>query len=95
MVTMSFPYALEAIGWKTYMINGAWDVVQLIYVMIFWVETKGRTLEGIDEIFDGIRHSDGPSVNEVAAGQVATLVLEGVDVKVADPVVASVKAGGK
>ncbi|EFX01519.1 hexose transporter [Grosmannia clavigera kw1407] len=52
MVAMAFPYALDAIGWKTYMINGCWDVLQLVFVIIFWVETQGKTLEEIDEIFD-------------------------------------------
>ena len=50
LVTFAFPYALEAIGWKTYMINGACDVLELAFVLLFWVETKGKTLEEIDEV---------------------------------------------
>ena len=38
------------------MINGAWDVLQLVFVVVFWVETKGKTLEEVDEVFDGVRH---------------------------------------
>jgi hypothetical protein len=45
MVTFAFPYTLEAIGWKTYMINGAWDVLELLFVLFFWFETKGKSLE--------------------------------------------------
>lgn len=67
MVTFAFPYALEAIGWKTYMINGAWDVVELVVVLLTWVETKGRTLEEIDECFDGKVHTDVPHLREVMA----------------------------
>ncbi|KAJ5633133.1 hypothetical protein N7490_009472 [Penicillium lividum] len=53
LTTFAFPYALEAIGWKTYMINGAWDVLELAFVIFFWVETKGKTLEEIDEVMNG------------------------------------------
>ncbi|KAK7885151.1 hypothetical protein LTR67_010642 [Exophiala xenobiotica] len=62
MVTFSFPFALEAIGWKTYMINGAWDVLELVVVLTTWVETRGRTLEEIDENLDGVVHSDVPKL---------------------------------
>ncbi|EFX05030.1 hexose transporter [Grosmannia clavigera kw1407] len=65
MVTMAFPYALAKIGWKTYMINGAWDVLQVLFVIYFWVETKDKSLENINEIFEG---------------PAATKVLEGEDV---------------
>ncbi|CAK7213496.1 hypothetical protein SCUCBS95973_001813 [Sporothrix curviconia] len=53
MVSMAFPYALDAIGWETYMINGAWDVLQVVFIALYWIETKGKTLEEIDELFDG------------------------------------------
>jgi hypothetical protein len=43
-----WPLALEVIGWKTYLINAAWDVVQFAFVAYFWIETKGLTLEQID-----------------------------------------------
>lgn len=32
------------------MINGAWNVLELAFVVYFWVETKGKTLEEIDEV---------------------------------------------
>ena len=31
-VTMVFPFALTAIGWKTYIINGSWDILELAFV---------------------------------------------------------------
>lgn len=51
LITFIFPFAFEAIGWKFYMINAAWDVLQVIFVAVFWVETNGLTLEQIDDIF--------------------------------------------
>jgi hypothetical protein len=65
MVTFAFPFALEAIGWKTYMINGAWDVLELVVVLVFWVETRGRTLEEIDENLDGEVHSEAPKLQAI------------------------------
>ncbi|TVY80843.1 Lactose permease [Lachnellula suecica] len=46
-------FGLAAIGWKFYMINGCYDVLQVIYVAVYWVETKGLTLEEIDRVMDG------------------------------------------
>ncbi|RDW85701.1 hypothetical protein BP5796_04026 [Coleophoma crateriformis] len=65
----AFPFALEGIGWKTYMINAAWDVVALLFIVFYWVETKGKTLEEIDELIDGVKHSDVPDVNAVRDGK--------------------------
>jgi len=82
MVTFAFPYALEAIGWKTYMINGARDVLELLFVLFFWVETKGKSLEEIDELFDGEKHSDAPDLEAIMKGKVDVrdLVVEGVEI---------------
>jgi len=33
----------------------AWDVIEFVFVWLFYVETKGPTLEEIGEIFDGPR----------------------------------------
>lgn len=64
-VTFVFPFALNAIGWKLYMINAAWDVLELAFVLLFWVETKGKTLEEIDALIDGKKHSDVPDLERV------------------------------
>lgn len=40
------------------MINGVWDIIELLFVVFFWVETKGKSLEEIDELFDGVNHRD-------------------------------------
>ncbi|KAI2469087.1 putative hexose carrier protein [Annulohypoxylon bovei var. microspora] len=63
------PIGLANIGWKMYIINGSWDVIVLILIVVFWIETKGRTLEEIDAIFDGEKHSSVPDVEMVRTGQ--------------------------
>ncbi|OQD99436.1 hypothetical protein PENSOL_c006G08645 [Penicillium solitum] len=52
--TLAMPIALEAIGWKMYMINGAWDALQAIFVALVWIETKNLSLEDIDRVIDGM-----------------------------------------
>ncbi|KAI1100775.1 putative hexose carrier protein [Jackrogersella minutella] len=64
------PIGLNNIGWKMYMVNGSWDVVIAVLIAVFWVETKGKTLEEIDAIFDGEKHSSVPDIEQVRTGQV-------------------------
>lgn len=47
------PIALEAIGWKYYLVYVIWIVVELIVVYFFFVETSGYTLEELVVVFDG------------------------------------------
>ncbi|KAK7747080.1 hypothetical protein SLS62_009236 [Diatrype stigma] len=82
MVTMAFPIALDVIGWKTYMINGAWDVLQVVFIIIFWIETKGKTLEEIDEDFDGSKATNTIHVQDVLEGRDPGLMLKGGDIVV-------------
>lgn len=65
----AFPFALVAIGWKTYMINGAWDVVIIGLMAWYWVETKGTSLEEVDRIIDGEKHSDVPDLGMIVKGK--------------------------
>ena len=62
----AFPIAMDKIGWKTYMINGVWDVFQFVFVLLYWVETKGKSLEEIDSILDGVPVSTGLEAKVVA-----------------------------
>ncbi|KAF5655166.1 hexose transporter [Fusarium sp. NRRL 25303] len=62
--TLVFPIALEAISWRLYFIIGAWDVLETIFVAVFWIETKGLSLEEIDELFEGVVYN-GHGVGEV------------------------------
>jgi len=65
----AFPFALVAIGWKTYMINGAYDVVIIGLMAWYWVETKGTSLEEIDRVIDGEKHSNVLDLNMIAKGK--------------------------
>lgn len=45
------PVAMQNIGWKLYFVFVGWCLVEAAVVFFFLVETKGRTLEELDEIF--------------------------------------------
>lgn len=47
-----FPVALQNIKWKTYIVFCVWCAIQTIVIYFFVVETKNRTLEELDEIFE-------------------------------------------
>ncbi|KAJ6584961.1 general substrate transporter [Mycena capillaripes] len=49
--TYATPIALANIGWRLYCVFIAWDVFACILIWIFAVETSGRTLEELNEIF--------------------------------------------
>jgi len=50
--TYAGPIALGRIQWKYYIVYIAWDLFECVVIYFFAVETKGRTLEELDEIFD-------------------------------------------
>jgi len=52
------------------MINGTWDILELLFVIFFWVETKGKTLEEIDELMEGEKHSNVPDLELIRKGEV-------------------------
>lgn len=58
------PLAIERIAWRYYAINAGWNVGILAVVIWLFVETKGRTLEEMDELFDGTVHKDGMIVGQ-------------------------------
>jgi hypothetical protein len=81
-VTMVFPFALDAIGWKTYIINASFDILMVAFVMWYWVETQGLTLEEVDKRFDGVKHSSVPDLEDLLEGKVSKdTVLEGLEVE--------------
>ncbi|KAH8099937.1 hypothetical protein BXZ70DRAFT_194415 [Cristinia sonorae] len=47
------PWALDAIGWKYYLVYCGWLILELVFVIKFVVETRGRTLEETAALFDG------------------------------------------
>ncbi|EXJ77744.1 hypothetical protein A1O3_09973 [Capronia epimyces CBS 606.96] len=48
----AWPVAIKEIEWKTYIIFIAWNVVQGILAYFFFPETRKRTLEELDKIFE-------------------------------------------
>jgi len=69
LIVFTMPIAIASIGWKTYMINGAWDIVMLFLILYYWIETKGKTLEEIDELIEGERHTHAPDLERVIRGE--------------------------
>ncbi|KAK4243565.1 general substrate transporter [Corynascus novoguineensis] len=69
LLVFIMPIALENIGWKMYIVNGSWDIIVLLIVVLFWVETKGKTLEEIDAIFDGGQCLNSPDIEEICRGE--------------------------
>jgi len=49
--TFGLPVALEKIGWKVYLIFLFWDSFEFVMIYFFAVETKGLTLEELDDVF--------------------------------------------
>jgi len=47
------PWALEKMGWKYYFVYCGWLVFELVFVLRYVIETKGRTLEETATLFDG------------------------------------------
>ncbi|KAF5608647.1 uncharacterized protein FSUBG_4575 [Fusarium subglutinans] len=66
------PIAFKNIGWKVYIINESWDVLVVVLILIFWVETKGKTLEEIDSVFD-TKTRNGKMGGTTTAAQAAQL----------------------
>ena len=49
--TFAAPVALKNIGYWFYVFFVFWDLFEFAFIYVFFVETKGRTLEELDEIF--------------------------------------------
>ncbi|KAI0049817.1 general substrate transporter [Auriscalpium vulgare] len=66
------PWALDAIGWKYYLVYCGWLGFELIFIISFIVETKGRTLEETAILFDG---DEKPADLAQRGGQAATVSM--------------------
>ncbi|KAJ5625739.1 hypothetical protein N7510_002048 [Penicillium lagena] len=67
--TFAAPVALSKIGYWFYVFFVLWDVLEFCVIYMFFVETKGRTLEELDEVFE--------APNPRKASTDATLLLRG------------------
>jgi hypothetical protein len=47
------PIAIEAIGWKYYLVYIALLAIFSVVVYLFYAETKGYSLEEISDVFEG------------------------------------------
>lgn len=52
---------------------------------VYWIETKGKTLEEIDAIFEGEKHSSVPDVALIREG-LATIDVAAINVEVDDKI---------
>lgn len=50
--TFANSVGLQNLTWKYYFVFVAWDLVASVLWYVFGVETRGRTLEQLDTIFD-------------------------------------------
>lgn len=54
ILAFAVPPLLRSINWKMYMIFGTFNGLALIHMYFTAFETKGKTLEEMDEVFDGL-----------------------------------------
>ena len=47
------PIALDALGWKYYVVYCCWILVEFVFCYLYVVETKGHSLEETAALFDG------------------------------------------
>ncbi|KAJ7129330.1 general substrate transporter [Mycena epipterygia] len=50
--TYAGPIALQNIGWRYYCVYVGWDLLECVVIWFCVVETRGRTLEELNEIFE-------------------------------------------
>ncbi|EGN99259.1 hypothetical protein SERLA73DRAFT_55023 [Serpula lacrymans var. lacrymans S7.3] len=66
------PWALNAIGWKYYLVYCGWLILELVFVFVYIIETRGRTLEETAVLFDGDK---APQDLADRGGEAATLTM--------------------
>ncbi|KAI8980164.1 general substrate transporter [Trametes punicea] len=66
------PWALDAIGWRYYLVYCGWLIIELVFIVVYIIETKGRTLEETAALFDGEQQ---PHVLMQTGGEAATMSM--------------------
>ncbi|KAJ5645689.1 hypothetical protein N7507_011700 [Penicillium longicatenatum] len=56
--SFSTPYIMAGVGWATFLLFGLLDIIILVVTYFYLKETAGKTLEEINEMFDGIDPDD-------------------------------------
>lgn len=80
--TFAIPYAMEWSAFGFYLITAFWNLLcEVTIVFFYFPETKGKTLEEIDVIFEGVSHAN----LDITIGE----VLKGVDVERVEKVTAA------
>lgn len=46
------PVAIANSGWRFYILYVVWDAFGVLIIYLFFVETRGRSLEELDELFE-------------------------------------------
>lgn len=71
--TFILPIAMDNIGWKYYIVNASYDVVFLVLIIVFWVETKGLSLEEIGRNL-GEPHLTSPSSDTESVKEILEII---------------------
>jgi MFS family permease len=50
--TYGISVGMEKIGWRLYLVYVGWIVIEMVLIYFFFVETAGKTLEELGEIFE-------------------------------------------
>ncbi|ANZ73921.1 BA75_01860T0 [Komagataella pastoris] len=68
--TFILPIGMSNLGWKFYMLNAGYDIIFLPIIYFVWVETKGVSLETLDELIGCPVVLDEESLSSVELVQV-------------------------
>jgi hypothetical protein len=79
MASFAMSFAMSDLGWKFYLINASWDIMFLVFVFFFFVETKGLNLEEIAVRFGDERVVEGLEVTSNEVINVVDEKVKGVD----------------
>lgn len=72
----AYPIAMQTIKWKLYIVFAVWCPVQAFVVWLFIPETKNRTLEEIDDIFNAPNPRNASLVKKKIAADLHGNILE-------------------
>lgn len=76
--TYGISVGMEAIGWRLYLVYVGWIMVEIVVIYFFFVETAGKTLEELGEIFEA-KNPRKASTRKVKVNIDATGAVIGVD----------------